>query len=232
MKNQKCDICGREIVKGLKINKVRYCPKHYKQMKKYGKVLDSNPRTIYDKNEINIVGDIAYISIYDKLQNKICEAIVDAEDVDKIKNYKWRLNGGGYVINTPRNKKTNFLHRIITGTNDENVFIDHINHNVLDNRKENLRQVNKSENMMNNKFAKGVYYTKKGKPFARIKINQKTIHLGVFEEVDEAFYARWYAEQLLFKEFAYKEKIEPEISERRKKEIKEMIEEKIDKVIK
>ena len=36
------------------------------QIRKYGKCLDSNPRTQYDKNEIVVYDDYAEIIIYDK----------------------------------------------------------------------------------------------------------------------------------------------------------------------
>lgn len=43
------------------------------------------PRTTNDLNEIIINGDIAKIKLYDRKQNEIGEAIIDVEDVDKVK---------------------------------------------------------------------------------------------------------------------------------------------------
>lgn len=84
----KCDICGREQEKLSTICGYHLCNKHYAQYQKLGKFLDSNPRTTNDLNEIIIDGDIAKIKLYDSKQNEIGEAIIDTEDVDKVKNYK------------------------------------------------------------------------------------------------------------------------------------------------
>ena len=46
-----CEVCGREMFRKIKSHGHIFCNKHYKQLKKYGHVLDSNPRTILDKNE-------------------------------------------------------------------------------------------------------------------------------------------------------------------------------------
>ena len=121
-------------------------------------------------------------------------------------------------MNTPKFKGSNqHLSRVILDTND---FVDHINHNPLDNRKQNLRIVTKSQNQMNANY-KGV--SKQGNKWhARIKLNQKLICLGTYVDEEEALYARWYAEQVLFKEYAYP-KPEPEILESRKSQIQEYV---------
>lgn len=67
--------------------------------------------------------------------------------------------------------------------------MDHINHNTLDNRKCNLRIVSKSQNQMNCNY-KGVSRTKSGKFYAYIKINQKQINLGAYENEPDALFAR------------------------------------------
>ena len=43
-----CKVCGREVHKLT----LGMCKKHYEQYHKYGKVLDNNPRTVWDDNEI------------------------------------------------------------------------------------------------------------------------------------------------------------------------------------
>ena len=80
-----CVICG-ETKNTNSLRGYFYCKRHYNQMYRYGKIVES---TIYDKNEIVIDGDIAKIIIKDKNQNYKCESIIDAEDVEKIKDYKW-----------------------------------------------------------------------------------------------------------------------------------------------
>lgn len=76
---------------------------------------------------------------------------------------------------------------------------------------------------------KGVSHTKNNKWYAHIKLNQKMINLGVFSYEEEALYARWYAEKLLFKEFAYP-KTEPNILNSRKIEIEELVKRKVQRL--
>tara|TARA_R110000803_G_scaffold4467_1_gene15036 strand:- start:32 stop:511 length:480 start_codon:yes stop_codon:yes gene_type:complete len=101
------------------------------------------------------------------------------------------------------NKRMYYLHRIIykyfneewditdISTNNQ---IDHININPFDNRIENLRVVNQSQNQRNkNKLKncssiyKGVSLYKRDKKWkAQITINGKSKHLGLFETEEEA----------------------------------------------
>lgn len=222
MLEHKCEVCGRLCRKKLVADNKIVCNKHYKQFKKFGYFRDFSNRTQRDKNEIIINNNVAYICLYDKQYNIVGKAIIDAEDVDKIKNIKWRLNGNGYVINS--SNVTLFLHRRILGCDS---IVDHINGNRLDNRKCNLRIATKSENQMNVNYI-GVYFVK-NRWIAKIKINQKQIHLGVFDIKEEALYARWYAERILFKEFAYP-KEEPDILDSRKLEIQELINRKVQRL--
>lgn len=214
----RCSVCGRQLFRKIKSHGKVYCNKHYNQIKKYGTPQDTNPRTTYDKNEIIVDGKIARVKLYDAQCNHIATAIIDSEDVNKIRYTKWKLSSSGYAANTPKFSGSNkHMHREILGTDQ---FVDHINHNTLDNRKSNLRIVTKAQNMMNSNF-KGV--SPNGcKWYAHIKINQKMLNLGNYLDEEEALYARWYAEQVLFKEFAYP-KPEPEILESRKSQIQEYV---------
>ena len=85
------------------------------------------------------------------------------------------------------------LHRLImnAGPND---IIDHINCNVLDNRRCNLRFATSAENNQNRQLGKnnssgikGVYWRKRENKWnAQININKKRIHLGYYENLDDA----------------------------------------------
>jgi hypothetical protein len=221
----RCSVCGRQLFRKIKSHGKVYCNKHYNQIKKYGMTQDTNPRTTYDKNEIIVDGKVARVKLYDAHCNHIATAIIDAEDVNKIRYTKWKLSASGYAANTPKFSGSNkHMHREILGTDQ---FVDHINHNTLDNRKSNLRIVTKAQNMMNSNF-KGV--SPNGcKWYAHIKINQKMLNLGNYLDEEEALYARWYAEQVLFKEFAYP-KPEPEILESRKSQIQEYVGRKVQRL--
>lgn len=221
---KKCSVCGRTKGRIIKHNHKLYCEKHYHQMKKYGKTLDINPRTVYDHNEIHFVDDYAVIDLYDYQANKIAEAKIDTEDVSKVKYIKWKF-ARGYVISNKKNGSNLYLHRVVLNTDQ---MVDHINHDPLDNRKSNLRIVNKSQNAMNRK-PKGVSVRKDGSYYAYIKINQKTLNLGVYLDEPEAEYARWYAENRLFKEYRYPRK-KPIITERREQEIQEYVDRKVQRL--
>lgn len=227
MLEHKCDICGRSIKNKIRSHGYTLCNKHYKQLKKYGKFLDNNPRTLLDKNEYHIDGNITYIDLYDNKCNVIAKAIIDTEDLNKVKYMKWKLSKSGYAMNTPKfSGMSKHMSRVILGDTKE--FVDHINHNTLDNRKANLRIVTKSQSAMNS-FHKGVTKTKNEKFYAHIKLSQKMINLGLYIFEEEALWARWYAEKLLFKDYAYP-KEEPYILESRKQDIKEYIDKKVQRL--
>ena len=85
--------------------------------------------------------------------------LIDEEDYHIVSKYKWyeikAVRKGKYYTSyaigkdgTTNKRKTITMHRLIMGF-PEDLFIDHINHNGLDNRKENLRVVTASENQKN-----------------------------------------------------------------------------------
>lgn len=174
----------------------KYCTKHYNQIARYGHV---KIRTAFDKNEIVENEDYAEIILYNKDNIEKARAKIDNEDVDKIRNYKW--NFSNYVY-TNINKKHISLHRIITNTINEpdkyNNLIDHINGDVLDNRKSNLRICSPSENAYNrHNKVKGYTSFKSGNKIyyrAYIYKNNKCINLGNFTNEEDAIKARKEAE--------------------------------------
>lgn len=89
-------------------------------------------------NEIREDSDTLYIKVKDR------EVIIDKEDLCKFFPSRVGINSSGYAV-TKRNTR---LHRVILDC-PEGSFVDHINHDKLDNRKSNLRIVTRSENQMN-----------------------------------------------------------------------------------
>ena len=102
------------------------------------------------------------------------------------------------------NKKMYQLHRIIYKYFNEdwditdtlhNNQIDHININPLDNRIENLRVVNQSQNVRNqnkkpncsSKYRGVSFYKRDKKWVAQISINGKSKHLGMFHNEEDAY---------------------------------------------
>ena len=138
----------------------------------------------------------------------------DLEDYDKIKDYCWHVNQYCGYLEGQSYGITYKFHREIMGLSkeDKSVFVDHINHNKLDNRKENLRLCSNSENCKNRNIAKnnksgvtGVTWSKQmNKWKANIGVDNKLIHLGFFSDKEKAIEARKEAELLYYKEFRNK----------------------------
>lgn len=134
------------------------------------------------------------------------EFYFDLEDYDKIKDYYWYKNDQGYILSYTKDK-TLRMHKLFV----EGKCIDHINGITFDNRKNNLRIVNKSQNAMNKGLqnnntsgATGVYWHKQSnKWIAYIQVNKKHIHLGSFDNFEDAVKARKEAEEKYFGEFSY-----------------------------
>ncbi len=101
-----------------------------------------------------------------------------------------------------------YVHRIIWKmmTGSDPSLVDHINGDPSDNRWCNLRVANRVQNLGNTKLArsntsgvKGVYWDKtKNKWAAQITINNKTIPLGRYDNIEDAAAARQRAAELHF----------------------------------
>ncbi len=138
-------------------------------------------------------------------------AIVDDEDYEELSKYNWSALRGGsgvYYARRKKDKKMLIMHRIILNAKYGEM-VDHINHNGLDNRKENLRICTNSQNQMNRKRNigvskyKGVHWSKHSNKWrARITKNGKNAHLGLFGSEKDAARAYNKKATILFGEFA------------------------------
>ena len=106
----------------------------------------------------------AYGGDYMKLKKK-CRLIklyytdlsvkVDAEDYERLNQYRWTLfksEKWQYAIRTEYKngtQKTIFMHREIMGVTDRKVYVDHRDHDGLNNQKNNLRVSDKRFNQYN-----------------------------------------------------------------------------------
>lgn len=158
-------------------------------------------------NEIIIHDDYAEILLYDTHGIETNRTIIDIDDINNIVQYKWHHRNNGYCGANPNI----LLHRIIMNVKNGE-YVDHINGNKLDNRKQNLRICTNQENNFNKGLyshntsgVTGVSWDKsRNKWEVSIKINQKKINLGRFENFNDAVNKRKDAEIIYFGEFTYK----------------------------
>lgn len=184
------------------------------------------------KNNYRIDGNIVYIELNRKDGSKL-ETLIDLEDFEKVNeftrtwsaNYRKDIDNFYCQIHSQLNsgKETlKRLHRIIMGVDDPKIKVDHIYHNTLDNRKENLRLVTNQENSFNSKDAKGYYWHKRDKKWAAyIGINGKNIFLGGYNTEEEARNAYLRAKEIYHGINIEDKKSNEEIAEFEKKFIKE-----------
>lgn len=186
-----CEYCGctENIHFNSKFNGY-LCRKHTQQYHKKGYCYES----YLEPNKFEINGNITYIFATNP-QKEIQKIIIDTSNLDKLKNYKWYITKEGYALN----RRVKFMHRFLMGNIDKNLYIDHINHNRLDNRLSNLRIVTAQQNAWNSSSFHGkskfkgvkvvdsdsryIYYTARG------ILNNKSIHIGEYETELEAAYA-------------------------------------------
>ncbi len=155
------------------------------------------------------------MKIIELTQNQI--ALVDDEDYERVNQFKWYANFDP-VLNSFYAKRTDYsngqktvlMHRYIMNVTNSKIQVDHKNHDTLNNMKENLRPCTHIQNGMNRKLQihsskyKGISWDKVGQKWrAQIKLNYKTIYLGLFDNEYEAYQARLQAENQYHGKFAY-----------------------------
>ncbi len=119
-----------------------FCRPHSTHLYRYGEVrhLNNAPSPIITK------GEVSYVVLFGRSSAITGLAIVDTEDVPKLKGLRFYITHGYAKLAV--SSKTVYLHNIIAGTQPPLV-CDHINRFRLDNRKSNLRLVSRAENNSN-----------------------------------------------------------------------------------
>lgn len=125
--------------------------------------------------------------------------LYDDADAHLVDPYQWNVTQGKtlYARRSTREPRKGvvLMHRAIMGLEPGNKMrVDHINHDGLDNRRSNLRLATASQNAANGMMSmggssryKGVFWAKNmGRWGAKIKVNQRDIVLGYFDDEDEA----------------------------------------------
>lgn len=142
--------------------------------------------------------------------------LIDDEDYELVSKYKWcaikSYCGIFYAIaNIYKNKKrtTLFMHRLIMGINDRKLDIHHADEDGLNNQKNNLKVMTRSQHHMtknkrkncSSKF-KGVTWYKQDKKWqAEIQVNGHKKYLGRFDSEEEAAKTYNIVAQKYFDEF-------------------------------
>ena len=203
------DLIREEYLSGQSINRLatKYNI-HYATIKPWLKDLpDNGTSRFYQQYEIKD----DYAEIYIRTKDSYVIALIDVEDVEKCKNVGiWSLTKDGYVINC---KSGIYLHRFVMNCPND-LEVDHIYHNLLDNRKSKLRQSTSSEQKMNTKLRKdnrsghrGIYYDKTRNTW---NVHLKKAELRVakrFHSYDDAVQFCEEKMKELQGEFQYKEEI-------------------------
>ncbi len=134
--------------------------------------------------------------------------LFDAQDLEFVKQHRWRIDDYGYPV-TRINRQNLRLSRMLLSPTD-NEYVDHINGDTRDNRRHNLRIALCVDNQRNMRIPKhnttgfkGVSFVTEKKCYkAQISINDKTKHIGYFDNPEDAARAYDTAARLLYGEFA------------------------------
>lgn len=96
-------------------------------------------------------------------------AMIDEEDWEKVRGWKWRYHNQGYATGTRIEgifQITVLMHRLIAEPQPGEI-VDHRNHDRLDNQKANLRVGSQAMNMANRRHTKRPGFTSEFRGVAR-----------------------------------------------------------------
>jgi hypothetical protein len=127
-----------------------------------------------------------------KIQKLDVVSLVDGEDYDRLNQHLWYPHIKGYILRYEKGRAL-YLHNEVLGLPAKS-WVDHINRDPYDNRKENLRIVDQSTNTQNSDKRKrntsgfkGVSYDKLVRKFrAQISKDRKTYYIGIYDSPREA----------------------------------------------
>lgn len=144
------------------------------------------------QQRFEVDGDLMKIFI-ERRNGDVFEVLCDAEDIDVVSNFKWsarKCRDRFYVVHS---RTDTYIHRLLMPNAK---IVDHKNRNPLDNRKNNLRSVTRSQNARNvnsrvtSKTGVLGVYPKGDKYQSFVTIEKKVHYLGLFKTIGEGTMAR------------------------------------------
>ena len=175
-----------------------YCNMHYQQWKRHEKI--TRMKSLISKNDIIEYDDYIELILRNKEGKEVARTKIDKDDANKVCSITWCAKSNSNDDNSNNlyafNSCHGYLHRFIMNIDDEEIQVDHINHDKLDNRKHNLRLCNQSENQSNvlvkkhNKLGiKNIRKTLSGTYCVRI-VKNGIVYRKNFATLEEAIEAR------------------------------------------
>lgn len=177
------------VIKSSRLGTAKFCSRKCYGKNRLGTSTKIIPSIIVDKH------GYSEVIIKNKYNNEIARSKIDNELKLLVSKHSWSLHNAGYAVRVENKNKSIFLHHLII-PKVYKMHVDHINGDKLDNRRDNLRLVTVSKNILNMKKERGVSYLKEVKKWrAYIGKNYKQIHLGLFKSKKKALEARNNAEK-------------------------------------
>lgn len=154
------------------------------------------------KNKYEVRGNT--VAIFMNYKGSTVETVIDIDDFDLVNSHdnSWFVDGssgedymyavGHYTKNSKKHRVS--MHRLIMDA-PRNMFVDHINHNTLDNTRGNLRLVTPAQNQQNIKGVRkdsssgkrNISYVKRSNKWCvYITKNKKNYSFGNYDDIQKA----------------------------------------------
>lgn len=223
-----CQVCGIKTpdarTTDTPVGPMHLCASHRQQMANFGMFIDSNDDRIrkMPTNPYEFLPD-GSVKVYTTPRNSTQingYFIIDAEDLEKILRFHWSagsikkhdktnpLRSYCNIVDPITGQRRKYaVHHMVLDHLPQNTIIDHRDHDPHNNRKSNLRVATYLENARNGSLQSnnktgyaGIMKIPTGWR-AVIQMHKNKIELGRYKKLEDACYARYIAEKILFEDF-------------------------------